>query len=116
MLALSKTYGVKTPGMSSPRYKSMEIKGNEIELSFDDVPVGLSTFGKDLTDFEVAGSDSVFHPAKARIDKAKVTVTSLNNVPPVAVRYGFRDFVSGILKGANGLPVSSFRTDNWPVH
>jgi len=115
MLALSKTYGVQTPGMSSPRYKSMEIKGNEIELSFDEAPVGLSTFGKDLTDFEVAGNDSVFHPAKARIEKAKVIVTSQDTVPPVAVRYGFRDFVRGNLKGANGLPVSSFRTDDWII-
>jgi len=93
----------------------MEIKGNEIELSFDEAPVGLSTFGKDLTDFEVAGSDSVFHPAKARIEKAKVIVTSQDTVPPVAVRYGFRDFVRGNLKGANGLPVSSFRTDDWII-
>jgi sialate O-acetylesterase len=115
MMALENAYGVKTVGMSSPKYKSMEIKGNEIELSFDDAPVGLSTFGKELTDFEVAGSDKVFHQAKARIERAKVIVTSPANVQPVAVRYGFKDFVRGNLKGANGMPVSSFRTDDWPV-
>jgi len=115
MLALSKTYGIKTPGMSSPKYKNMVINGNEIELNFDEAPLGLSTFGKELTDFEIAGSDSIFHPAKARIDKARIIISSLDTVPPVAVRYGFRDYVKGNLKGANGLPVSSFRTDNWPV-
>ena len=115
MLALEKTYDVKTVGMQSPRYKSMEIKGNEIELSFEEVPMGLSTFGKELVDFEIAGNDKVFKQAKARISSAKVIVTAPEGMSPVAVRYGFRDYVTGNLKGVNGMPVSTFRTDNWPV-
>ncbi|MEO3405419.1 hypothetical protein AAFN85_16030 [Mucilaginibacter sp. CAU 1740] len=31
----------------------------------------------------------------------------------VAVRYAFKDFVVGDVFGTNGLPVSSFRTDDW---
>jgi len=32
---------------------------------------------------------------------------------PVAVRYAFKDFVVGELFSTEGLPISSFRTDDW---
>jgi len=32
---------------------------------------------------------------------------------PVAVRYGFENYVEGDLFSNEGLPVSSFRSDNW---
>jgi len=115
MLALSRTYAEKIPGMASPRYRSLEIKGNEAVLTFDEASLGLSSFGQPLTGFEVAGTDSLFYPAKARIDRARVIVTAEAVQEPVAVRYGFRDFIVGKLKGTNGLPVSSFRTDDWYV-
>lgn len=109
-MALTRTYGLKTINMNSPKYKSMEIKGNEIEISFDDAPNGLSTFGLPLTDFEIAGADSVFHPARARISAAKVLVSSSEVLNPVNVRYAYKDYVKGVLKGVNGMPVSSFST------
>jgi len=113
LLALGKTYGLKGFGFASPKYKSMEIKGSEVTLTFDDAPLGLSTFGKTLTNFEMAGEDKVFHKALAKISASKVVVISMDVPKPVAVRYAFKDFVIGTLFGANGLPVSSFRTDNW---
>lgn len=113
LLALAKTYGLKGIGFAGPKYKSLEIKGSEIALTFDDAPLGLTTFGKPLTNFEVAGEDKVFHPAKAKISAGKLLVTSVEVAAPVAVRYAFQDVVQGCLFGTNGLPVSSFRTDNW---
>jgi len=32
---------------------------------------------------------------------------------PVAVRYAFKDFIVGDLFNTEGLPASSFRTDDW---
>ena len=32
---------------------------------------------------------------------------------PVAVRYGFKDWCVGDLYGSDGLPISSFRSDDW---
>jgi sialate O-acetylesterase len=113
LLALAKTYGLKGVGFASPKYQSMEVKGSEVTLTFDDAPLGLSTFGKLLTTFEIAGEDKVFHKASAKISAGKVVVTCAEVPNPVAVRYAFKDFVVGSLFGANGLPVSSFRTDNW---
>ncbi len=113
MLALANTYGMKSIGFASPKYKSLEVKGSEILLSFDDAPLGLSTFGKALTSFEIAGEDRVFHPATAKIVGGKVVVSAKEVMLPVAVRYAFKDYVVGTLFGTNGFPVSSFRTDNW---
>jgi len=42
-----------------------------------------------------------------------VVVSSPQVKNPVAVRYAFKDFVVGDLFGNDGLPVSSFRTDDW---
>jgi sialate O-acetylesterase len=42
-----------------------------------------------------------------------VKVFSPSVTEPVAVRYAFQDFVVGDLFGTNGIPVSSFRTDDW---
>ena len=61
----------------------------------------------------IAGKDKIFHPAMAYISGSTVTVTSPLVKEPVAVRYAFRDFIEGDLFGTNGLPVSSFRTDDW---
>ena len=62
--------------------------------------------------FEVAGADKVFHPAKAWITRNQVYVKSDEVKNPVAVRYAFHDWAIGDLFH-DGLPVSSFRTDNW---
>jgi len=66
-----------------------------------------------LSNFEVAGNDKIFYPAKALIKKNSVLVSSSKVKGPVAVRYASRDFVVGDLFSTEGLPVSSFRTDNW---
>lgn len=112
-MALANTYGMKGLGFASPKYKAMEVKGSEVLLSFDDAPLGLSSFGKPLTSFEVAGEDRRFYPAVARITGGKVVVSAKEVTAPVAVRYAFSDYVQGSLFGTNGQPVSSFRTDNW---
>ena len=64
--------------------------------------------------FELAGADKVFHPAKAEVQRSKVIVTCPNVPYPVAVRYAFKDWVHGDLF-CDGLPVSSFRSDNWDI-
>ena len=93
----------------------MQIEGNKIEISFDEVGKGLTTYRQPLTGFEIAGEDRVFHPANAHLGKdAQTVVVSSPEVPhPVAVRYAFKDYVKGCLYNMFGLPVSSFRTDDW---
>jgi sialate O-acetylesterase len=112
-LALSQTYQIKGISCHSPKYKAITIRNDTAKITFSDAPNGLNSFGKTLSNFEMAGADKVFHPATAVITREGVTVKSALVPAPVAVRYAFKSFVVGDLFGVNGLPVSSFRTDNW---
>ena len=112
-LALAQTYGIKGFGFASPNYESLAVEKNMAVIKFQNVPNGLTSFGKELSLFEIAGADQKFYPAKAAIKGSSVNVSSPEVKVPVAVRYAFKDFVIGDLFGNDGLPVSSFRTDNW---
>jgi sialate O-acetylesterase len=112
-LALAKTYERKGFAFTSPSFDSLLINGNTAAIKFKDVPNGLTSFGKPLLNFEIAGSDKVFRPAKAVIWRGTVLVSSPDVATPVAVRYAFKDFVIGDLFSTEGYPVSSFRTDDW---
>ncbi len=114
-LALSQTYGMKGFPATGPLYRSMEVKDKEIEISFDHVGNGLTSFRQPLTDFEIAGEDRVWHSDKVRYDKEcqHLLVSSPEVDKPVAMRYGFKDYFKGSFFNMAGLPASSFRTDNW---
>jgi sialate O-acetylesterase len=112
-LALNKTYGMKGFGYASPDYESMSVNDGTVAIKFTNAPNGLTAFGKTLELFEVAGADKVFHPANAVIKGTEVIVSAAAVPVPVAVRYAFKDFVIGDLFGTDGLPVTSFRTDDW---
>jgi len=112
-LALSKTYGVEGFEFESPKYKALEIKDNSVTVSFDDAPNGITAYGKEVTGFEIAGEDKVFYPAKAEVRRKSVVLTSDKVMKPVAVRYLWKDFAKAELFSNGGLPMSSFRTDEW---
>ncbi|SHE99374.1 sialate O-acetylesterase [Dysgonomonas macrotermitis] len=115
LLALAKTYGLTGFEYESPQYERMEVDGDKAIVYFSQQFMGLTSRGKELTLFEIAGENKVFVKAKAYIDEEKsaVVVSSHLVKEPKAVRYAFRDYVSAELFGTGGLPVSSFRTDNW---
>jgi sialate O-acetylesterase len=113
LLALANSYGMKGFGAASPLYKSMSVNGSVATISFDNAANGLTAFGKELSTFEIAGANKVFHPAKASINGSSVSVSSPMVKEPVAVRYAFKDFIVGDLFNTEGLPASSFRTDDW---
>jgi len=96
---------------SGPIYKSMEVKGNTIELSFDYVCKGLMVKGDKLTDFVIAGADMKFVPANAIIKGDKIIVSSDKVQIPVAVRMGWANVPHLNLYNRDGLPASPFRTD-----
>lgn len=112
-LALAQTYGIKGFDYASPLYKEMTVDGNRATIRFEHAENGLTSFNKPIQNFEVAGKDKMFYPAQAIISGSVIIVSSPLVKEPVAVRYAFKDFVVGDLFGTNGLPVSSFRTDDW---
>ncbi len=112
-LALSKTYGLKGFGSESPSFESLAVSGNTITIKFSGAPNGLTSYGKALQYFEVAGANKIFRPAKALISGGTIVVSAPDVKDPVAVRYAFKDFVVGDLFSTEGFPVSSFRSDDW---
>ncbi|QEM05264.1 sialate O-acetylesterase [Mucilaginibacter rubeus] len=112
-LALAQTYGIKGFDYASPLYKEMTVDGNRATIRFEHAENGLTSFNKPIQNFEIAGKDKMFYPAQAMISGSVIIVSSPLVKEPVAVRYAFKDFVVGDLFGTNGLPVSSFRTDDW---
>ena len=117
MRALSQAYGSKV-NTESPRFASMTLEGPTAVLTFDRSPKYLDcTMGQYPEGFEMAGEDRVFHEAKAFIkwNTNQVYVTCPEVPVPVAVRYAFHNVAVASLFGQNGQPVSSFRTDDWPV-
>jgi sialate O-acetylesterase len=114
--ALAKTYDVPGIEFAGPILREVTPgKAGELMLHFDQTPTGISSFGKELTGFTVAGEDRVFHPAKAKIQReAGVLLLTSEAVPyPVAARYAFENWVEATLFSTAGLPASSFRTDDW---
>ena len=112
ILALSNTYNVKgLPDFAV--YSSVEFKGDTAVVAFDRSKEWVYfEEGNKSNNFEIAGEDRVFHPAEAWTNRNRVYVRSDAVKNPVAVRYAFHDWVVGDLMH-DGLPVSSFRTDNW---
>lgn len=112
--ALARDYGIKIP-YQSPLYKSTETKDNKITVTFDNVGGGLKPFDvPEVRGFTIAGSDQVFHKARAKVVAPnKVEVSSDDVSQPVAVRYAWADNPVCNLYGNGGLPVTPFRTDDW---
>ena len=112
LLALGNTYGQKGfPDFAT--YKEVTFQNDTAVVSFDRSKEWVYfEHGPKSQNFEIAGADKVFHPAEAWVSRNRVYVHSDKVKNPVAVRYAFRDWVEGDLMH-DGLPVSSFRTDDW---
>ena len=91
----------------------MVVTGSQVKLTFNNAVNGLTSFGKGLYCFEVAGANKRFYPAEAFIQGGGITLFCPAVAEPVAVRYAFKDFITGDLFNTEGLPASSFRTDTW---
>ena len=106
-------YGDKKVVYSGPIYQSMKIEGNKIILTFTNIGGGLiAKGGGELKYFAIAGADKKFVWAKAKIKGNKIIVWNDSVTNPVAVRYAWADNPEGAnLYNKEGLPASSFRTD-----
>lgn len=114
-LALNKTYGKKQFFAESPRYKSHRFIDGAAWVAIHSPSNGICR-NYDVKGFELAGPDKVFHPADSvwlHWQTNEMVVSSKEVPEPVAVRYGFRDFLPGTLYGGNYLPLIPFRSDDW---
>ncbi len=111
--ALSKTYGRKI-AYSGRIYKSMKIQRGRIILSFQYAEKGLVLKNlKAGNKFQIAGNDMRFKDADVKIQGNKLVVSHPEILSPKAVRYAFHNTDEATLFNKEGLPASSFRTDDW---
>jgi sialate O-acetylesterase len=111
--ALAHEYGEKKRPYSGPIYESMKPGNGQLRLRFRYANGGLVAQNGPLREFTIAGPDSVFRPAQARIEGKEVVVWSPEVKQPVAVRFAWKPTPFPNLYNAAGLPASPFRTDQW---
>ena len=101
---------------SGPTYKSMEIQGDQIRISFDNIGSGLVVNDKYgyVKGFAVAGEDQKFHWVTGKQDGNQIVLETEGIKNPVAVRYGWADNPDDVnVYNKEGLPANPFRTDDW---
>lgn len=113
LIALAETYDMEGFDYAPPKIRGMEIKDSAIIISFDNIPNGITSWGKEVTTIEIAGKNKVFYPAQVLVRSKSIVISSPEVVNPVAVRYAFKDYIEAELFSTGGIPVPSFRTDNW---
>ncbi|MCC8117498.1 MAG: sialate O-acetylesterase [Bacteroidales bacterium] len=114
-LAAADVYGINEIPHEFPQYESMDVQGDKAILKFKNAENHLSP-NDDLPGFEVAGTDHVFHPAKAiqTWDTYDVIVYKPEECDSIeSIRYCFKNFAIGQVHNMLGLPLVPFRTDSW---
>lgn len=124
--ALVKDYGFKLP-YSSPVLKSAKFEGGKALLTFDHAETGLRVVDMDeVKGFAICGKDRKWvwaqavilpdHKTSPRTPRSNQIAVSSPAVPePVAVRFAWADNPVANVYSAEGLPVTPFRTDDFPM-
>ncbi|MNR04119.1 hypothetical protein D3C85_1200490 [compost metagenome] len=110
LLARKMVYGEKNLVASGPLFKSMELKGNKLVLSFTDIGTGLiAKDSQPLKAFEIAGDDGKFVWADAIIEGDKIIISNTTILKPKKVRYAWADNPDQAnLYNKENLPASPF--------
>ena len=113
--ALANQYNIPVP-FHSPQYKSMEKQDGKIVLTFNHVDGGWRPFDVAVpVGFTIAGEDKKFVTATAKIlPDGRVEVSSPAVANPASVRYAWADNPVCNMFSVAGLPLTPFRTDEWP--
>ena len=113
--ALAKEYG-QDIAFQSPRFESVEKVDGKLIVKFNHVGNGWRPFDvNEVRGFTIAGEDKKFYNATAKIlpDK-RIEVSAPEVASPVSVRYGWANNPIVNLFSQNGLPLTPFRSDDWP--
>jgi sialate O-acetylesterase len=101
----------------SPTYRSMRVEGGKAILTFEHPNGNLRVLAAPplVRGFTIAGEDKKFVAADAVINRDSTITVSSDKVPnPVAVRYGWADNPVCNVYDTVRLPLTPFRTDDWP--
>ena len=113
--ALARDYAVEV-ACESPRFESMAPTDGKLTVTFRSCGSGLHVFDhSEIKGFAIAGEDKKWVWAEAKlISPTQVEVWSESVPAPVAVRYAWADNPVCNLMSKERLPVTPFRSDDWP--
>ncbi len=107
--ALHHDYGMKDVVVSGPLYKSHEVNGASVEVSFAHSDGMKAREDKEVGSFELQGADGRWHASLAVIRDGKVIVSNAAVKAPTNVRYAWKSNpTSANLVNGEGLPASCF--------
>jgi sialate O-acetylesterase len=106
-LALANTYKTNSNLVNGPLFKDFKVDKNKVLVNFD-YSDGLYFKNKKSNQFEVAGSDNVYHLAKAEIKNNQVILTSDKVKNPTKVRFAWSNTAQSQLFNKANLPASTF--------
>ena len=112
LIALNRIHDQRDLVWSGPVLQSLAREGAALRVRFSSA-AGLKSTTPEITGFEIAGADQVFHPAAVKIDGSSVLVSSAEVPEPVAVRHAYTNAPKVSLFNDAGLPAAPFRTDDW---
>ena len=111
--ALARTYG-RTVAYSGPLLSKVRVHSGVVELKFEHAGKGLVVEDANgQNGFQIAGPDSVFRSATVKVSGDRLIVSNPEIPHPLAVRYAFTHAPAATLFNKDGLPATSFRTDDW---
>lgn len=114
-IAFNEVYNKKMV-CAGPTFKTMDIKDNQVIVTFENIGTGLSTPDKYgyIKGFEIAGKDQIFHYANAFIKDNKIILSSENVENPIAIHFSWiGNATESNLFNKEGFPAVPFRTDQW---
>jgi sialate O-acetylesterase len=114
LAARALVYGGPQLEYSGPLFRTATVEGSAMRVWFDHAKDGLAVHGPQPEGFELAGDDGKFVPARAKIDGQTVVVEAAGVAHPRAVRYGWASYTTANLFNKEGLPASTFTSEEKP--
>jgi sialate O-acetylesterase len=112
LLAAKNTLMLDVAAMG-PTLKNVDIRGNELVVSFNDASGLKTTDNKAPSGFWIADESGEWVEAKAKIDGENVILSSPKIQKPKYIRYAFAGKPTVNLVNDSELPAYPFRTDHW---
>ena len=96
---------------SGPMFQAATPENGAMRVYFTHADGMRSSNHEAIAGFEIAGADSQYWPAEAKVDGNTIVVSNPQVTNPAAVRYAWADDPVCNLVNQVGLPASSFRSD-----
>ncbi len=113
LAARATVYGEAVP-YASPLFREATSEPGALRVWFDHAE-GLSSHGKQIAGFEIAGVDRHFIPAEACLQGESVLVSAPTIVKPLYVRYLWQNVAPAPLYNNADLPASTFSSEPAPL-